>query len=201
MILYGASGHAKVIIDSCLSISQKVILLFDDNPSITKLDSIKVVNGYQTELFPDEELILAVGDNKLRQELSNKISHKFGIVCNAFSYISNSSVISEGTVVFAHAIIQPATMIGKHCIVNTKASIDHDCRIDSFVHIAPGATICGGVSVGEGAFVGAGSVVLPNIRIGKWAVIGAGSVVIKDVPDYAVIVGNPGKILKYNLIS
>ena len=52
--------------------------------------------------------------------------------------------------------------------------------------------------VGEGAHVGIGACVIQDIKIGKWATIGAGAVIIDDVPDYAVVVGNPGKIIKYN---
>jgi acetyltransferase-like isoleucine patch superfamily enzyme len=46
--------------------------------------------------------------------------------------------------------------------------------------------------------VGIGAVVIPKISIGKWVTIGAGAVIIRDVPDFAVVVGNPGKIIKYN---
>ena len=56
----------------------------------------------------------------------------------------------------------------------------------------------GNVEIGEGTHIGSGAIVIPNVVIGKWAVIGAGAVIIKDVPDYAVVVGNPGKIIKYN---
>jgi acetyltransferase-like isoleucine patch superfamily enzyme len=52
------------------------------------------------------------------------------------------------------------------------------------------------VYIGEGAHIGAGSVVIQGIKIGKWSTIGAGTVVIKDVPDYATVVGNPGKTIK-----
>jgi acetyltransferase-like isoleucine patch superfamily enzyme len=57
------------------------------------------------------------------------------------------------------------------------------------------------VIVGEGTHIGAGATVIPNIKIGKWCTIGAGSVILKDVPDYAVIYGNPGKVIKYNKIE
>lgn len=83
-------------------------------------------------------------------------------------------------------------------IVNTGASVDHDCKIDDFVHISPRATLCGNVIVGEGTQVGAASVIIPGIKIGKWCTIGAGTVIIRDVPDYAVVVGNPGKVIKFN---
>ncbi len=56
---------------------------------------------------------------------------------------------------------------------------------------------CKPVHICEGAWVGAGSTVLPGVTVGKHAIVGAASVVTKDVPDYAVAVGNPAKVIKY----
>jgi acetyltransferase-like isoleucine patch superfamily enzyme len=58
--------------------------------------------------------------------------------------------------------------------------------------------LAGNVTVGEGSHVGIGASVIQGVVIGKWTVIGAGAVVLNDVPDYAVVVGNPGKIIKVN---
>ena len=52
-------------------------------------------------------------------------------------------------------------------------------------------------SVGKGASIGANATILAGVRIGEYGMVGAGSVVVKDVPDYAVVVGNPAKILRY----
>ena len=56
---------------------------------------------------------------------------------------------------------------------------------------------CKPVLIKEGAWIGAGSTILPGITVGKYAIVGSDSVVTKDVPDYAVVVGNPAKIIKY----
>ncbi len=53
------------------------------------------------------------------------------------------------------------------------------------------------VLIKEGAWIGAGVSVLPGVTVGKYAVVGANSVVTKDVPDYAVVVGIPAKVVKY----
>ena len=74
--------------------------------------------------------------------------------------------------------------------------MDHDCSLEDFVHICPHATLCGNVSVGEGTQIGAGATVIQGIKIGKWCMIGAGAVIIEDVPDYSVVVGVPGKVIK-----
>ena len=56
---------------------------------------------------------------------------------------------------------------------------------------------CKPVHIGEAAWIGAGATILPGVRIGRHAVVGAGAIVTKDVPDYAVAVGNPARIIKH----
>lgn len=94
------------------------------------------------------------------------------------------------------AIVQACAHIGKHCIINTGASVDHECIIEDFVHISPHSTLCGNVHVGEGAWIGAGTTIIPGVKIGKWSVVGAGSVVTKDIPDGVLAVGNRCKVIK-----
>ena len=57
--------------------------------------------------------------------------------------------------------------------------------------------ICKPILIKEGAWVGAASTILPGVTVGKYAIVGSDSVVTKDVPDYAVVVGNPAKVIKY----
>lgn len=196
MLLYGASGHAKVVIDTLKGLNQKVSFLFDDNSSNKKLLEYEVFAIYNPEINKNEEIIVTIGDNRTRKNVVNTIKHKFGIVISKNAIVSNYSIIEEGTVIFHGAIIQTSSYIGKHVIINTNSSIDHDCKIGDFVHISPGTSIAGGVSIGEGTQIGTGACIIPNIKIGKWCIIGAGCVVIKDIPDYSVVVGNPGRILK-----
>lgn len=56
---------------------------------------------------------------------------------------------------------------------------------------------CKPVRICRGAWIGAGSTILPGVTVGKYAIVGAASVVTKDVPDYAVAVGNPARVIKY----
>ena len=56
---------------------------------------------------------------------------------------------------------------------------------------------CKPVLIKEAAWIGAGATILPGVCVGRHAVIGAASVVTKDVPDYAVVVGNPARVIKY----
>lgn len=56
--------------------------------------------------------------------------------------------------------------------------------------------ICDEITIKKGAWIGAGVSILPGVTIGKYAIVGAGAIVTKDVPDYAVVVGIPAKVIK-----
>ena len=56
---------------------------------------------------------------------------------------------------------------------------------------------CRPILIKEGAWVGAGATILPGVTVGKYAIVGSDSVVTKDIPDYAVAVGTPAKVIKY----
>jgi len=192
MNLYGAGGHAKVIIDILKSQGKEVNLIFDDNENIKELLGFCVLNPKDIV----SPIIVSIGNNMERKRIVDKIKVEYGVVIHTSSIISDSANIGLGTVVMQGAIIQTGTTIGRHCIVNTGATVDHCCELQDFVHISPNATLCGDVFIGEGTLIGAGSVVLPNIRIGKWSIIGAGSVVTKNIPDNVVAYGNYCKIIR-----
>ncbi|MBR9853721.1 MAG: acetyltransferase [Algicola sp.] len=202
--IYGAGGHSQVI-RKVLELSNIVVTdTYDDKPSNvhSAYQNTNVESGAREGLdsFPHEgePVIIAVGNNLQRAEIAKFLKSTFEKAIHPSSIIAESATVGEGTVVFAGAIIQPNTKVGKHVIVNTAASIDHDNIIDDYAHISPKAALCGHVEVGEGSHVGVGAVVIPKVKIGKWCTIGAGTVVIRDVPDYATVVGNPGRIIKIN---
>ena len=192
MNLYGASGHAKVIIDILKKSNQNIEKVFDDNEDIKEILGISI---YSTNNIICSELIISIGNNKIRKDISNKLNCTFGKAIHPKSILDSTVKIDEGSVVMAGATINSSTKVAKHCIVNTSASIDHDCVLEDFVHISPNATLCGNVTIGEGTHVGAGAVIIPGVKVGKWVTIGAGSVVIKDITDGVTVVGNPGRIL------
>lgn len=201
MDLYGASGHAKVIIDILQECGEYVGKLFDDNPAVKQLSGHNV-DVYSTSGLDNSKVIVSIGDNATRKKIVEKIDNRhYGIAVHPFASVSAKCRIEEGTVVMAGVCINSDSVIGKHCIVNTNASVDHDCRIADFVHISPGSVLCGNVNVGEGTLIGAGSVVIPGVKIGRWCTIGAGSVVISDIPDHSVAVGNPCRVIKSSVTA
>lgn len=196
--LYGASGHGKVIIDIVESQGLEIEAVLDDNPSLKKILNHPVVKPTDKKEENYRNVIFSIGNNKVRKILSQKLKCTFAKAIHSSAIISKYVEIKEGTVIMAGVIINPDTMIGKHCIINTGAVVEHDNVIEDFVHISPNVSLAGNVKVMEGAHIGIGASVIQGVTIGRWSIIGAGSVIIKNVPDYAVVVGNPGKIIKYN---
>lgn len=192
MYLYGASGHAKVIIDIIKSQGDVVEGLVDDNPNLTELSGIPVLHD-AAELSP---FIVSIGNCKVRKMIAERLNCEFAMAIHPTAIISPTAIVGEGTVVMQGAIIQTEVKIGKHCIINTKASIDHECLIGDYVHIAPGCTISGDVYIGEGTWVGVGSTIIQGVRIGKNCIIGAGSVIVKDIPDNSKAYGVPCKVIE-----
>lgn len=193
MYLYGASGHAKVIIDILQANNENIEALVDDNPQLSSLHDITVVHSAEG----CSPMIVSIGNNTIRKKIVEQlINHNFGRAIHPSAILSPYATVGDGSVVMQGAIIQSDAQVGKHCIINTGATIDHDCKIEDFVHISPNSSLCGNVQVGEGTQVGAGSVVVPGVKIGKWCLITAGSVVTTDIPDYSLATGNRCKVIK-----
>lgn len=198
MYLFGANGHGKVVAEIAEHNAIKIDAFIDDDIVKNSIFEYQVIH-----LVPKEniDVILSIGDNVKRKKLA-ELHENFSYLTliHPKTSISERAEINVGTVVMAGVSINSDAYIGKHCIINTNASVDHDCILDDFVHISPNAALAGNVEIGEGTQVGIGSSIIQNIKVGKWCTIGAGAVIIKDIPDYAVVVGNPGKIIKFNSI-
>lgn len=198
MYLFGGSGHCKVIIDIIRKNNLfQIKSIIDDNPILDNIFGVEIVKN--VVINDDDNLFISIGNNKLRKKISNNFTNvKYPVLIHSNAIIGIDVKIGNGTAVMAGAIVNPDVTIGNHCIINTGAIVEHDSILGNYVHVSPNAALAGNVIVGEGTHIGIGACVIQGIKIGKWSTIGAGSVIIKDVPDFAVVVGNPGKIIKFN---
>lgn len=208
LLVFGASGHAKVIMDIVEKGHAYEIGYVADDKTTLKGGSIygySIVGGRQ-ELLDGAGLlcgmhtVVAIGDNRIRADIAEWLCANGAVLSQAlvhpFVQAARGVTIGDGSVVMAGAIINSDAQIGKNVIVNTGALIDHDCRIGNAVHVAPGVTLCGGITVGEGSLIGAGTVIHPNVCVGRNVIIGAGATVLGDVQDNLRVAGTPAKPIK-----
>ena len=201
VIQFGAGGHAKVVLEALLGSDRgTLVTLLDDNPDAQarSLSGIRVSGGREwlRDHWKAAPVVPAIGNNAARAEFVQWLlreGRSLRSVIHPSAVLSPSVTLGAGSFLAAGAVINAETVLGEAVIVNTAASVDHDCRIGALSHIAPGARLCGGVTVGERTLVGTGSAVIPGISIGSDVVIGAGSTVIADVPSGARVAGCPAR--------
>eukprot|EP01136_Pigoraptor_vietnamica_P030576 Opistho-1_new@90027 len=199
MHIIGSGGHAKVVADIVQKAKQQITGIWDDNHLKQSFLEHEVLGNVQRfKALNNGRFIIAIGNNSIRKNIAQLLAPCNVRAIHPNSEIAHTAKIGYGTVVLSNVSVNADAVVGNHVILNTNASVDHDSVIADYVHISPQVGIAGNVEVGEGTQVGIGAAIIQGIKIGKWATIGAGAVIIRDVPDYAVVVGNPGRIIKYN---
>ena len=147
---------------------------FISNPMFISIGNrVSIRDGIRLEVIQDNKARnpeLFIGDN-------TNIEQNVHIVCHSRIRIgSNVSITGNCSIV---DVTHPYSDVCNP--IKIGARIEND---DSYVEI------------GDGSFVGYGTVILPNVRIGTYVIVGANSVVSRDVPDYSVAAGAPARIIK-----
>jgi UDP-perosamine 4-acetyltransferase len=206
IIIVGAGGHGRVVLDILRAAGEHEVAGFvDATPALAgqKVEGLPVFGPANVLSKVRQQkiqgAIVAIGDCRARVKYSQVLKeHGFQLVraIHPRSVVSPSATLGDNVMVSAGACVCPHARIGDSVIVNTNSVIDHECEIAEGVHICPGAVLGGRVRVGRWAWIGLGANVIQCITIGQCATIGAGAAVIRDVPDYATVVGVPGRVIK-----
>jgi sugar O-acyltransferase (sialic acid O-acetyltransferase NeuD family) len=194
VIVLGAGGHARVVIDALRTAKRPPALCLDPERALwgKAIEGVEIAGGDdRLAKLPPGRFALANGvgaplDTRPRRRIYEAMAgrgYEFPAVVAASATVAASASLADGAQVLARAVVNPGAVVGVNAIVNTGAIVEHDCLVGDHAHVCPGVILCGGVRVGAGAFIGAGAVVLPGVRIGVGAVVGAGVVVRKSVPD------------------
>ncbi len=120
----------------------------------------------------------------------------FPALVDPTSVVAASSTVGDGTVLNAATVLGGEVHVGRFVHVNRSASVGHHTVLEDFSTLGPACVLAGRVRIRSGAFIGAGAVCAPKVTIGKNAIVGAGAVVVRDVPDGAVVVGNPAQVIR-----
>jgi sugar O-acyltransferase (sialic acid O-acetyltransferase NeuD family) len=205
LVLWGASGHGKVVLDVARAMGGFGTISFIDDAregSDREFCGCQVfgANRYLQSLKDRGRFnyLVSIGKNEVRAACFQKaLEHGLmpATLIHPSAVISESARLNDGTVVMARVVVNAAAQIGKNCILNTAAVVEHDCRVGDHVHLSPGVLLGGGVTVHSFAHVGIGAVALPGAEIGEGAIVGAGAVVLDSVPAGATVVGVPAKAL------
>lgn len=208
IVVVGASGHAKVVLDvleregrfavaGLLDAAKPVgaewfgYRILGDVPDLPRLaGELSLAGG-----------LVAIGDNWTRHRVVERIAQAvpgfaFVSAVHPRAAIARGASVGAGSVVMAGAVINSDARVAEHCIVNTRASLDHDSVLERFASLAPGVTTGGDVAIGAWAAISIGATILHGRRVGEHAVVGAGALVHADVPAYRVAYGVPARVIR-----
>ncbi|MDF3917322.1 acetyltransferase [Salinicola salarius] len=203
IILLGAGGHAKVVLDLIHALNRQILGICD--PGLAT-QGAKVWRGLSVlgndeviERYAPSHVELANGTGSLpgshlRRRLHVQFTrrgYRFATLVHPSAILGSGVELGRGVQIMAGAIVQADTRIGDNAILNTGARIDHDGDIGRHVHVAPGAVISGDVKIGKACHIGAGATLRQGICIGSDAIIGMGTTVIVDVASGHQQTGQP----------
>jgi sugar O-acyltransferase (sialic acid O-acetyltransferase NeuD family) len=206
VIVLGAGGHAKVLINALQLCSVAILGVTDPDPALIGqkvlgapvIGTDDVLENYSPQ---EVQLVNGLGSVCLPKarsrvyDFGKKLGFVFASVVHPAAVVAGDVRLGEGVQVMAGAVLQPGAILGENVIINTKASVDHDCIIGSHSHIAPGATLSGAVIIGIGVHLGTGASIVQGVKLGNFSLVGAGSLVLKDIPAGAKVYGCPAKVV------
>jgi len=206
LLLWGGTGQAKVLRECLEPQGYRIVAVVDNNPATPSVfEGVPMLHGLSglQQWLDDAEwrplhACVAIGgaNGQSRISLQRRLAALQIEIVTAIhrtAFVAMDARLGCGSQVLAQSSVCTEAVLGDACIINTGASVDHECILEDGVHVAPGAHLAGRVRVGACAMIGTGASVLPRLRIGRNAMVGAGAVVIRDVPDDAVVVGNPAR--------
>lgn len=213
MILFGGGGHAAVVTESARA-AGFVVLGFLSDPTADGHDAnaaeeTEVMGLKRLGSIADFTKVLAIhrhanghaaiGDPSLREKWLDMMQAKdvpLPPVIHPTAAVSGSAKIADGAFIGPNAVVNARAVIGRGVIVNSGAIIEHDCVLEPFCHVASGCALAGGVKIGARTLIGTGAVVIPLVMIGSNCTLAAGAVAIADVPDGAMAMGVPARVVE-----
>ncbi|MEB8330772.1 NeuD/PglB/VioB family sugar acetyltransferase [Flavobacteriaceae bacterium KMM 6897] len=213
IVIFGASGHGGVVLDSLLKEG-----IFE---CIGFLDSYKrsgsFFSGYEIlgdvkalpaiiDKYEVSGIVVAIGDNWIRQCVVQKIQElvpdlEFISTVHPSAAVSREVILGKGTVVLAGVKISSNAFVGNHCILNTNSILEHDSVMLNYSSLAPLVCVGGGFHLGKCSAICIGVVCIENITVGDHSVIGAGTLVLCDIPNSVLAFGRPAKIIRKRKIG
>lgn len=180
MLLIGAGGHARALVEATSDRGAAVAAYVDPNPA-PWLDAPRYGTDDEALKSGADDAVLGVGGvtpAQLRTRLAlmstyQEAGFRFGPMVHPAATVSANARLGDGSHVFAGAVVQPGVTTGRAAIVNTGAIVEHETSIGDGAHVAPGAVVLGRCTVGTAAMIGAGAVVLPGSTVPEDTVVPA----------------------------
>lgn len=205
LYIVGAGGYGRVVLSQLSSDAEHNIhwriagFLDQRNRILDGYDVSVAVVGDPFTFQPQENdrFICALGSPANRKRYAAEISAKGGVFMNVLTevYAGKNLKLGQGVFFERNTRIGPDCTIGNLVQIHSLSILGHDVKVGDYSQISCFSFIGGGVEIGREVTIYPHVCVLPGLKIGDGAVLGAGSVVVRDVPPGVTMFGNPAKRL------
>ena len=199
LVLIGAGGFAKSVIDSLESDRYEIVGFIDDIKVGKHLGYNILGNSWDDFNTRSFCFFVCIGNNEKRKIWYNKIIERGLEVINVIdksAIVSKNIRVGKGVFIGKLAIVNSDVTLGSNIIINTKALLEHGTSVGDNSNVSTNAAVNGDTKIGKSCFIGSSSVLNGQLTIGDGAIIGSGTVVIKDVKENTTVVGVPGRVIK-----
>jgi len=185
IILIGYGGHAKSVAD-CIERQKHYKIIgytdFKKHESMYEyLGTDDMLRDYYMQGITNAAVCVGfLGKGCIREKIYENlksIGYTLPVIKDPSAIISSSALIGEGSFIGKHCVINAEARIGKMVIINSVALIEHECKVDDFSHVAGSAVLCGQVTIGKAAFIGANATIIQGKKIFPHQIVPAGAVI------------------------
>jgi sugar O-acyltransferase (sialic acid O-acetyltransferase NeuD family) len=152
------------------------------------------IRDYQPR--PDEVFICAIGVPSIKRKCCEMLisrGARFTRLFHRTAVVGDNVDMAEGVVLCPFSVVSGNNRLGRSVAINLHSSIDHDASVDDWSQVNCHCDVTGGVQIGREVFFGSSVAIIPGVKVGDGAYLGAGAVVLRDVPPGAKVFGVPAR--------
>jgi sugar O-acyltransferase (sialic acid O-acetyltransferase NeuD family) len=206
LIIVGAGGlgkeiYSQLIGDSAHDVVWRIDSFIDDayDGQVKEvINGIKLTGGILNHQPSDCNVyVLGVSNPHLKEGIVNILEGRGAIFVPICTKMTKGQNVDLSDAFYAFDVrISNNVKVGKSCYIDSQNIISHDVTLGNYCHLGPRNFIAGNVIIGDRVIIQGGACIAKGLTVGEGAEVGLGSVVLRNVPPHSLVIGNPARVVR-----
>jgi sugar O-acyltransferase (sialic acid O-acetyltransferase NeuD family) len=175
--------------------------ILDDDPAKlgVSIAGVRVMGSIAMASGLDARFVVCIAHYRRPRTRSDVVARmglpndRFVTLVHPSAAVSPEARLGAGCLVFHSVLLNHRAVVGDHVVLSAASIVSHGAIVEDFATMALGAALCGGSRLARAAYAGARCVIRDGVTVGAGAVVGIGAVVVRDVQPGSVVFGNPAR--------